>query len=187
MALAWPRHSIPHRSRPLTSAAKWHHAQVHLCISQPFSAGRPSDYHLSGVLAARTAGLVVGNYRSSRSFSDAGRNALEPFWEYLAIIANSLISLLIGSQDAQQHSGGLWLPVRVAIVLVNSVGVRVDADAPGTCAQLSDRRLVSDRKSPPRSQRPVCTGSVPRNRVDAWTTFARNSNLTAEEWSKIAR
>jgi CPA1 family monovalent cation:H+ antiporter len=75
-------------------------------------------FHLSGVLAALTAGLVVGNFRSSTVITAADRNALEPFWEYLAFIANSLIFLLIGAQEAQQHFKGLWLPVLVAILLV---------------------------------------------------------------------
>ncbi len=74
--------------------------------------------HLSGVLAALTAGLVVGNFRSSSLITDTGRQALEPFWEYAAFIANSLIFLLIGAQVAQQHFGGVWLPVIVAIALV---------------------------------------------------------------------
>jgi len=75
-------------------------------------------YHCSGVLAALTAGLVVGNFRSSGSISAAGRHALGPFWEYVAFVANSLIFLLIGAQEAQQHFKGLWAPVLVAIVLV---------------------------------------------------------------------
>jgi CPA1 family monovalent cation:H+ antiporter len=74
--------------------------------------------HCSGVLAALTAGLVVGNFRSSGSISAAGRHALGPFWEYLAFVANSLIFLLIGTQEAQQHFRGLWVPVLVAIALV---------------------------------------------------------------------
>jgi CPA1 family monovalent cation:H+ antiporter len=75
-------------------------------------------YHCSGVLAALTAGLVVGNFRSSGSISAAGRQALGPFWEYVAFVANSLIFLLIGAQEAQQHFKGLWVPVVVAVVLV---------------------------------------------------------------------
>jgi monovalent cation:H+ antiporter, CPA1 family len=75
-------------------------------------------FHLSGVLAALTAGLVVGNFRSSGSISATGRHAIGPFWEYLAFVANSLIFLLIGAQEAQQHFRGLWLPVLVAIALV---------------------------------------------------------------------
>ena len=75
-------------------------------------------FHCSGVLAALTAGMVVGNFRSSGSISAAGRHALGPFWEYLAFVANSLIFLLIGAQEAQQHFEGLWAPVFAAIVLV---------------------------------------------------------------------
>jgi CPA1 family monovalent cation:H+ antiporter len=75
-------------------------------------------YHCSGVLAALTAGLVVGNYRSAASISQEGRHALDTFWEYAAFIANSLIFILIGVQEAGQHFSGLWLPVLVAIALV---------------------------------------------------------------------
>jgi monovalent cation:H+ antiporter, CPA1 family len=74
--------------------------------------------HLSGVLAALTAGLVVGNFRSSELITNTGRQALEPFWEYAAFIANSLIFLLIGAQVAQQHFGGVWFPVIAAITVV---------------------------------------------------------------------
>lgn len=70
------------------------------------------------MLAALTAGLVVGNFRTSGSISAAGRHALGPFWEYLAFVANSLIFLLIGAQEAQQHFKGLWIPVLLAIALV---------------------------------------------------------------------
>ena len=77
-------------------------------------------FHLSGVLASLTAGLVVGNYRTSPVISDAGRQALGPFWEYVAFIANSLIFLLIGAQEAQQNFGDLWLAVVVAIALVTA-------------------------------------------------------------------
>jgi CPA1 family monovalent cation:H+ antiporter len=75
-------------------------------------------FRCSGVLAALTAGLVVGNFRTSGSISAAGRHALGPFWEYVAFVANSLIFLLIGAQEAQQHFKGLWVPVLLAIALV---------------------------------------------------------------------
>ena len=75
-------------------------------------------YQCSGVLAALTAGLVVGNFRSSGSITAAGRQALGPFWEYVAFVANSLIFLLIGAQEAQQHFEDLWAPVLLAILLV---------------------------------------------------------------------
>jgi monovalent cation:H+ antiporter, CPA1 family len=100
-------------------------------------------YHLSGVLAALTAGLVVGNYRSSASISDSGRNALGPFWEYLAFIANSLIFLLIGAQEAQQHFSGLWLAVLVGIALV-TFGRAVAIYS--LCATFARSRLKVERR-----------------------------------------
>ena len=75
-------------------------------------------FHFSGVIATLAAGLVVGNYKSSGSITQAGRHALGPFWEFAAFIANSLIFLLIGAQEAQQHFTGIWLPLLVAVVLV---------------------------------------------------------------------
>jgi CPA1 family monovalent cation:H+ antiporter len=75
-------------------------------------------FHSSGVLAALTAGLVVGNFRSATLMTATDRQALQLFWEYVAFIANSLVFLLIGAQEAQQHFHGLWLPVAAAIALV---------------------------------------------------------------------
>jgi CPA1 family monovalent cation:H+ antiporter len=100
-------------------------------------------YHCSGVLAALTAGLVVGNFRTSGSISAAGRHALGPFWEYLAFVANSLIFLLIGAQEAEQHFQGLWVPVLVAIALV-TLG-RAAAIYP-LCALFARSRLKIDLK-----------------------------------------
>jgi CPA1 family monovalent cation:H+ antiporter len=75
-------------------------------------------FHMSGVLAALTAGLVVGNFRSSSAITRAGRQALGPFWEFAAFIANSIIFLLIGAQEAQQHFKGIWLALLVAVATV---------------------------------------------------------------------
>ncbi len=75
-------------------------------------------FHTSGVLAALTAGLVVGNFRSSSAITRAGRQALEPFWEFAAFVANSIIFLLIGAQEAQQHFRGIALPLVVAVAVV---------------------------------------------------------------------
>jgi len=100
-------------------------------------------YRMSGVLAALTAGLVVGNFRSSALITDAGRHALEPFWEYAAFVANSLIFLLIGAQEAQQHFKNLAAPVVLAVLLV-TLG-RAVAIYP-LCALFSRSRLSVDRR-----------------------------------------
>jgi Na+:H+ antiporter len=75
-------------------------------------------FHFSGVLAALMAGLVVGNYGTQGSISSAGHEAVESFWEYVAFVVNSIIFLLIGSREAQQHFGDIWLAILAAIVLV---------------------------------------------------------------------
>jgi CPA1 family monovalent cation:H+ antiporter len=100
-------------------------------------------FYLSGVLAALTAGLVVGNYRESALITDAGRHALEPFWEYIAFIANSLIFLLIGAQEAQQHFSGMLLPVAAVVGLV--ILGRGLAIYP-LCAVFSRTRLKVERR-----------------------------------------
>jgi len=98
---------------------------------------------VSGVLAALTAGLVVGNYQPSGSIADPGRHALETFWEFVAFIANSLIFLLIGAQVAHQHFSGMWMAVMVAIALV-TLG-RAAAIYP-LCAVFSRSRLRVDSR-----------------------------------------
>ncbi|MGA2710175.1 MAG: cation:proton antiporter [Steroidobacteraceae bacterium] len=75
-------------------------------------------YRLSGVLAALTAGLVVGNYGRHSATSDADRRDLESFWEFVAFIASSLIFILMGAQEAQQHISELWGSALIAIGLV---------------------------------------------------------------------
>jgi CPA1 family monovalent cation:H+ antiporter len=57
-------------------------------------------FHVSGVLAALAAGLLVGNVGWMGSISDSGRPAILSFWEYAAFLANSFIFILIGSAEA---------------------------------------------------------------------------------------
>jgi CPA1 family monovalent cation:H+ antiporter len=75
-------------------------------------------WHLSGVLATLTAGLMTGSYSSSSSVWASGRESVESFWDYVAFVANSLIFLLIGARMAQQPFGGVWVPALAAILLV---------------------------------------------------------------------
>jgi CPA1 family monovalent cation:H+ antiporter len=100
-------------------------------------------FGFSGVLAALTAGLVAGNYRPGGSMSESGRHALEIFWEFIAFIANSLIFILIGAQEAKQHFSGMWLSILVAIGLV-TLG-RAVAIYP-LCALFSRSRLRVDSR-----------------------------------------
>ena len=74
-------------------------------------------FHLSGVLAKLTAGLIIGNI-GHLSIAPKAREAVEEFWEYAAFVANSLIFLLIGMRVANQDYRFVLLPALMAILIV---------------------------------------------------------------------
>jgi CPA1 family monovalent cation:H+ antiporter len=75
-------------------------------------------FHLSGVLATMTAGIIIGNIGSPWAVSAKGRMAVESFWEYTAFVVNSLIFILIGMHEAKQNFEGELLPVVAGIAVV---------------------------------------------------------------------
>ena len=75
-------------------------------------------FHLSGVLATLTAGVIVGNVGSLGAITDRGHEAVESFWEYVGFVANSLIFLLIGIRLAKIDVAAVWVPALVTIVFV---------------------------------------------------------------------
>jgi CPA1 family monovalent cation:H+ antiporter len=74
-------------------------------------------FHMSGVLATLTAGLMIGNIGELGSITDRGREAVQAFWEYAAFVANSLVFLLIGMHEASQNFLPAWPSIAAAIVL----------------------------------------------------------------------
>jgi Na+:H+ antiporter len=74
-------------------------------------------FHLSGVIATLTAGLIVRNV-GHLAMAVEDRKAVEDFWEYAAFVANSLIFLLIGIRLAHQNYRFVLYPVLIAIVFV---------------------------------------------------------------------
>jgi CPA1 family monovalent cation:H+ antiporter len=79
-------------------------------------------FHMSGVLAALAAGLVVGNVGWTGwmgcSISAAGRDHVASFWEYVAFLANSVVFILIGGYEANQASRLFTPAAALAIGLV---------------------------------------------------------------------
>jgi len=76
-------------------------------------------FHASGVIAALTAGLMVGNVGSMGAISDIGRPYVLSFWEYAAFLANSLVFILIGMNAENQPLRVLGsFAAAMAIVLV---------------------------------------------------------------------
>ena len=75
-------------------------------------------FHVSGVLATLTAGLMMGNLGPLGAISVCGREAVQAFWDYAAFVANSLVFLLIGMHVARENFAAVWLPAVAAILLV---------------------------------------------------------------------
>jgi len=53
-------------------------------------------FHLSGVIAVVTAGLLLGTYGKDIGMSDITLEKMDSFWEVVAFISNSLIFLMVG-------------------------------------------------------------------------------------------
>jgi CPA1 family monovalent cation:H+ antiporter len=75
-------------------------------------------FHVSGVLATLTAGLMMGNIGPLGAISPRGREAVQAFWDYAAFVANSLVFLLIGMHEARENFAAVWPPALAAILLV---------------------------------------------------------------------
>lgn len=75
-------------------------------------------YHVSGIIACMTAGVILGNYGDLGSWNDVGRKAVAAFWEYAAFVSNSLIFILIGMYQAKQNIWAVIIPAGIAIALV---------------------------------------------------------------------
>lgn len=71
----------------------------------------------SGVFATLAAGLMLGNAGWHRAISEEGRPHVEGFWDYAAFLANSCLFLLIGSHEAHQPVGFVWVTLLLVIAL----------------------------------------------------------------------
>jgi CPA1 family monovalent cation:H+ antiporter len=75
-------------------------------------------FHLSGVLATLTAGLIMGNKTAHNVITEKGRIAVTAFWEYLAFLSNSFVFLLIGIREVQQPFQPFWMTSIIAIIVL---------------------------------------------------------------------
>ncbi len=87
--------------------------------------------HVSGVLAALSAGILMGNSRFLAGLSPGGRAALEAFWDYAAFIANAVVFLLMGMRLANQ---GFGEHVAVAAAAIAAALLGRAATVYGCCA-----------------------------------------------------
>jgi monovalent cation:H+ antiporter, CPA1 family len=76
-------------------------------------------FHASGIIAAMSAGLLVGNVGWASVISAEGRQRVGYAWEYFAFLANSFVFILIGMNEANQPLRDLGsVAVVVATLLV---------------------------------------------------------------------
>ena len=76
------------------------------------------SFHMSGVFATLSAGLMLGNLGPCAPVSSPSRDAAHSIWEYAAFVANSIVFLLIGMHETSRTLAGIWLPLIVAALLV---------------------------------------------------------------------
>ncbi len=75
-------------------------------------------FHLSGILAATTAGLLIGNMTTFGSFSAKGEESVGHFWDFAAFVANSVIFIILGVNLAYQNFAAAAVPIIIAIAAV---------------------------------------------------------------------
>jgi len=71
--------------------------------------------HLSGVIAAASAGLVLGNLGAKKGMSSRTQTAMQSFWEYISFVMNSVVFLLIGLEIHIRELLSNWSLVLLAI------------------------------------------------------------------------
>ncbi len=75
-------------------------------------------FHLSGVIATVSAGLLLGTYGREIAMSSETRTSVDAFWEYVAFALNSIVFLLIGFEVNPSDLLATALPIVVAFICV---------------------------------------------------------------------
>ncbi len=103
----------------LTGRTEDHLIEVTFTTVAAYGSFLLADYFgMSGVLATITAGLVMRNLSRLDGISPRGKEAVSNFWEYAAFISNSMVFLLIGTQQKNQHFLAVWVSALIAVGVV---------------------------------------------------------------------
>lgn len=81
--------------------------------------------HVSGVIAVVAGGFVFGDYGGKIGMSEITERYINSFWDVIALIANSLIFLIVGLEIRNIDLSGQWGIIIVAILIV--IGARIIA------------------------------------------------------------
>lgn len=75
-------------------------------------------FHLSGILATTTAGLMIGNLTALGTMTEKGEESVGHFWDFAAFVVNAVIFIVLGINAAYQDFARSLIPILVAIVAV---------------------------------------------------------------------
>lgn len=82
-------------------------------------------FHVSGVIAVLSGGFVFGEYGARIGMTEITERNINSFWDVIALIANSLIFLIVGLEIRNIDFRGHWEIIFYAILIV--IGARVIA------------------------------------------------------------
>lgn len=83
-------------------------------------------FHVSGVIAVVTAALIFGNYGSKIGMSPTTKLNISSFWDVTALLANSLVFLMVGLEITRIDVMDKWGLIAGALLIVlvaRSIGV----------------------------------------------------------------
>jgi CPA1 family monovalent cation:H+ antiporter len=73
-------------------------------------------FHLSGIIATVTAGVILGNLGPGRALTDTGADAIDTVWEFLAYLLTAVVFLLIGLAITPARLLGAVVPIAWVVV-----------------------------------------------------------------------
>ncbi|MFB3167349.1 cation:proton antiporter [Neobacillus sp. 179-C4.2 HS] len=74
--------------------------------------------HASGVIAVVVAGIIFGNYGARIGMSPTTKLNINNFWEVTALLANSIVFLMVGLEITRINLADKWGLVFLAIIIV---------------------------------------------------------------------
>jgi CPA1 family monovalent cation:H+ antiporter len=104
------------------------------------------EFHLSGIIATVTAGIVLGNVGPGRTLTATGADAIDTVWAFLAYLLTAVVFLLVGLAIPPERLAGSLVPIawaiggalvgRAAIVYLLLGGVARLAPLPGLAERM---------------------------------------------------
>ncbi|MFC7370169.1 cation:proton antiporter [Fictibacillus iocasae] len=75
-------------------------------------------FHVSGVIAVVTAGIIFGNYGAKIGMSPTTKINIHSFWDAMALLGNSVVFFLVGLEIAYIDMADKWGIIAASIAIV---------------------------------------------------------------------